>query len=101
MRDFLGGDPSAFEDLYQRFAPAIFGLGVRAFEDEGRAGELVKGTFLKLRRRGPSYLSGPIPLEPWIIAQALGVALVMSGSGDRGGIGALVPGVIGLDPVPA
>ncbi len=96
MSDFLRGDPQAFERLYRRFAPEIFGIGLRAFEDPDRAAELVTGTFVKLRRRGSSYLAGSVPLDAWAVAQALGVALLMSRVRDPDRDGSL--DLIAIDP---
>ncbi len=101
MFDFLRGDPEAFEQLYRRFAPEIFGIGLRAFEDPDRAAELLTGTFVKLRRRGSSYLSGSVPLDAWAVAQALGVALLMSRVRDPDREGSLDLSAIDADLVPA
>src|SRR5574342_71859 len=71
---------SAAEELFLRFAPRIFGIGIRAFRDADLAADLVERTFVKLWHRAPNFSSSSLPLDTWVLAQALGMALEMSGS---------------------
>ena len=43
-----GGDRSAFEDLYRRYARPVFGLALRRLGDRGRAEDAVQETFASI-----------------------------------------------------
>jgi len=77
MSAFGHGEVRAAEELFIRFAPAIFGLGLRTFEDPDVASDLVEDTFVRLWRRAGRFSSRSVSLESWIDAHAIGEALRM------------------------
>ncbi len=64
------GDGSAFEDLYRRYARAVFGLALRRLGDRGRAEEAVQETFASVWRSAGSYRPERGPGAPWLYAIA-------------------------------
>ncbi|SRR6266542_1452233 len=92
MSAFRRGEVDAAEAMFLRFAPLVFGIGVRTFHDPDLAAELVEDAFVRLWRRAPFYASSSAPLDTWVLRHALGVALQMcrspvAGPGDAGSIG--------------
>src|SRR3569623_2556439 len=73
-----GGDRSAFEDLYQRYARAVFGLALRRLGDRGRAEDAVQETFTSIWRSAASYRPERGAGAPWLWAVA------RNASADRG-----------------
>jgi RNA polymerase sigma-70 factor (ECF subfamily) len=65
-----GGDRSAFETLYQRFARPVFGLALRRLGDRGRAEDAVQETFASIWRSAASYKPERGPGAPWVYAVA-------------------------------
>jgi RNA polymerase sigma-70 factor, ECF subfamily len=65
-----GGDRSAFEDLYQRYARPVFGLALRRLGDRGRAEDAVQETFASVWRSAGSYRPDRGPGAPWLYAVA-------------------------------
>src|SRR3954466_5635653 len=65
-----GGDRSAFEDLYQRYARPVFGLALRRLGDRGRAEDAVQETFASIWRSASSYRPDRGPGAPWLYAVA-------------------------------
>src|SRR5262245_31443426 len=78
MSGFGRGEVRSAEAMFLRFAPAVFGIGVKLFRDPDRASELVKETFVRLWRRAHLFTVSSPPLETWVLVHALGVALRMS-----------------------
>ncbi len=64
------GEHSAFEDLYRRYARAVFGLALRRLGDRGRAEEAVQETFASVWRSAGSYKPERGPGAPWLYAVA-------------------------------
>jgi RNA polymerase sigma-70 factor, ECF subfamily len=64
------GDGSAFEQLYRRYARAVFGLALRRLGDRGRAEEAVQETFASIWRSAKSYRPERGPGAPWLYAVA-------------------------------
>jgi RNA polymerase sigma-70 factor (ECF subfamily) len=77
MSDFGHGEVRAAEELFLRFAPRIFGFGLRTFEDADVASDLVEDTFVRLWRRAGRFSSRSVPLDTWVDAHAVGEALRM------------------------
>ena len=77
MSAFGRGEITAADELYLRFAPKVFGLGLHALDDADLAADLVQDTFIRLWRRGSQYLAGNVPLEDWIITLAWGLTRQM------------------------
>jgi RNA polymerase sigma-70 factor, ECF subfamily len=65
-----GGDRSAFEDLYRRYARPVFGLALRRLGDRGRAEDAVQETFTSIWRSAGSYKPDRGPGAPWVYAVA-------------------------------
>src|SRR3954469_4891953 len=65
-----GGDQSAFEQLYQRYARPVFGLALRRLGDRGRAEDAVQETFASIWRAAGSYKPERGPGAPWLYAVA-------------------------------
>jgi RNA polymerase sigma-70 factor (ECF subfamily) len=73
-RDLLvriaGGDRSAFDLLYRRYARAVLGLALRRLGDRGRAEDAVQETFTSVWRSAGSYKPERGPGAPWLYAVA-------------------------------
>jgi RNA polymerase sigma-70 factor, ECF subfamily len=65
-----GGDRSAFELLYRRYARPVFGLALRRLGDRGRAEDAVQETFASVWRSAASYRPERGPGAPWLYAVA-------------------------------
>jgi len=65
-----GGDRSAFDQLYQRYARPVFGLALRRLGDRGRAEDAVQETFASIWRSAGSYRPDRGPGAPWLYAVA-------------------------------
>lgn len=65
-----GGDRSAFELLYRRYARPVFGLALRRLGDRGRAEDAVQETFASVWRSAGSYRPERGPGAPWLYAVA-------------------------------
>jgi RNA polymerase sigma factor (sigma-70 family) len=65
-----GGDRSAFEDLYRRYARPVFGLALRRLGDRGRAEDAVQETFASVWRSASTYRPERGPGAPWLYAFA-------------------------------
>jgi RNA polymerase sigma factor (sigma-70 family) len=69
MVRYVEGDGSAFEDLYRKLSPKLFGYLLRMTGQRDQAEDLVQITFSKIHRARDSYLKGA-PLLPWVLAIA-------------------------------
>ena len=69
MARYLAGDHRAFEQLFTRLAPRVYGLFMRSFGEATVAEELVQATFLNLHRSRSTYRIG-LPLRPWVFTIA-------------------------------
>lgn len=72
---FASSDPRAAEELYDRFAPRIFGLGVVMLGDAGKAEDLVQDTLVKAFRNARSYDESRGALDTWILLMARSLAI--------------------------
>jgi DNA-directed RNA polymerase specialized sigma24 family protein len=79
MRAF-GNDDEALQELFIRFGSDVCGIGRRCFLDADLADAVVERTFVRMWHRSSQYASSSVPLEPWVMSQALAVALQMSAS---------------------
>jgi DNA-directed RNA polymerase specialized sigma24 family protein len=84
MRAFGDGEESALQELFIRFGADVYGIGLRCFPADGRAEAFVERTFLTMLHRSSQYTSRSMPLDTWVMCQALVVALKMSASQPRG-----------------
>ena len=69
MEQYVDGDGRAFEELYRRVAPTVFGYLLRLTRHRERAEDLLQVTFSKVHRARSSYLRGA-PVLPWLHAIA-------------------------------
>jgi RNA polymerase sigma-70 factor, ECF subfamily len=65
-----GGDRSALETLYGRYARSVFGLALRRLGDRGRAEDAVQETFVSIWRAAKTYSPERGPGAPWLFAVA-------------------------------
>src|SRR6266496_5574130 len=78
MRDFLRKEPRAAQEMYERFAPRVFGLGLVMLGNPSHAEDLVQDTFVKVWRSAHSYDSSRGSLDTWVllIARSLAIDLI-------------------------
>jgi len=70
IQQAAGGDHSAFEQLYRRYARPVFGLALRRLGDRGRAEDAVQETFASIWRSAGSYRPERGPGAAWLYAVA-------------------------------
>jgi RNA polymerase sigma-70 factor (ECF subfamily) len=75
MRAFARKDPGAAEDLYTRFAPRIYGLGVVMLGNAAQAEDLVQDTFVKVWRSAPAYDPARGTVDTWVLLIARSLAI--------------------------
>lgn len=75
MRSFARRDPSAAEELYSRFAPRVFGLGMVMLGNAAQAEDLVQDTFVKVWRKAESFDAGRGSLDTWVLLVARSLAI--------------------------
>jgi RNA polymerase sigma-70 factor (ECF subfamily) len=63
------GDMAAFENLYRRFAPRVYGLCLRMAGDAGRAEELTQDVFVRVWEKLHLF-RGNRPFAPWLLTLA-------------------------------
>jgi RNA polymerase sigma-70 factor, ECF subfamily len=69
MSAYVAGSERAFDELYRRLTPKVYGYLLRLARKPERAEDLVQVTYSKLHRARASYLAGA-PLLPWVLAIA-------------------------------
>lgn len=69
MEQYVDGSAPAFDELYRRVTPKLFGYLLRLTRNRERAEDLLQITFTKVHRARVSYLRGA-PVLPWILAIA-------------------------------
>jgi RNA polymerase sigma-70 factor (ECF subfamily) len=74
MNAWVQGDERAFELLFERLAPVLFGFFARSFGRGPVAEDLVQTTFLKLHRARDTYRQDAA-LRPWVFTIAARVRL--------------------------
>ncbi|HXJ64917.1 MAG TPA: sigma-70 family RNA polymerase sigma factor [Actinomycetota bacterium] len=75
MRGFAAGDVQASEDLYDRYASRIYGLGLVMLGNEAAAEDLVQDAFVKLLRTADRYDPARGSLDTWVLLVARSLAL--------------------------
>jgi RNA polymerase sigma-70 factor (ECF subfamily) len=60
MRRIAQGDDRAFRTLYERLAPALFGMALRMVNDAAAAGDVLQEGFTYIWRKAPSFDSSSI-----------------------------------------
>jgi len=69
MEQYADGSATAFDELYRRVSPKLFGYLLRLTRHRERAEDLLQITFAKVHRARGSYLRGA-QLLPWLLAIA-------------------------------
>src|SRR5437870_4447525 len=72
---FLRRDESAAEELYARFAPRVFGLGIVMLGNPSQAEDLVQDTFVKVWRKADTYDRSRGSLDTWVLLVARSLAI--------------------------
>jgi len=67
MRDYQGGDSKAFEILFRRHSPRVYGFLRSRIGDRTLADDLFQATFLKLHQARSRY-DAAFPFLPWLFA---------------------------------
>jgi RNA polymerase sigma-70 factor (ECF subfamily) len=75
MRRFAAGDVQASEDLFDRYASRIYGLGLVMLGNEAAAEDLVQDAFVKLLRSAHRYDPVRGALDTWVLLVARSLAL--------------------------
>jgi len=69
MDAYVDGNGDAFDELYRRVSPTLYGYLLRLTRHRERAEDLLQVTFAKVHRARGSYLRGA-PVLPWLLAIA-------------------------------
>lgn len=75
VRAFARKDTKAAEELYRRFAPRVFGLGLVMLGNASQAEDLVQDTFVKVWRKVGSYEGSRGSLDTWVLLIARSLAI--------------------------
>jgi RNA polymerase sigma-70 factor (ECF subfamily) len=75
MRAFARGEAGAAEELYDRYAPRIYGLGMVMLGNDASAQDLVQDTFVKLLRNADRYDPARGKLDTWVLLVARSLAI--------------------------
>jgi RNA polymerase sigma-70 factor, ECF subfamily len=75
MRAFAARDQAAADELYERFASRVYGLGIVMLGGDAAAQDLVQDTFVKLWRSAGRYDAGRGKLETWVLLVARSLAI--------------------------
>src|SRR5205085_6810592 len=75
MRAFAHGEAGAAEELYDRYAPRIYGLGMVMLGNDASAQDLVQDTFVKLLRNADRYDPARGKLDTWVLLVARSLAI--------------------------
>jgi RNA polymerase sigma factor (sigma-70 family) len=70
MAAYVGGDSSAFRELYERYAPVLLRVVGRDLKQKSAAEDLVHQTFLNLHRARLDF-KADAKVRPWIFTIAL------------------------------
>ena len=75
VRAFARKETGAAEELYHRFAPRIYGLGMVMLGNPAQAEDLVQDTFVKLWRTAARFDAERGRLETWVLLTARSLAI--------------------------
>ena len=91
LRDIQRGGRAAFAALYDRHAPAAFGLAVKITGDRGIAEDVVQDAFLALWKQAPRFDPARGQVRSWLLTivhhravEAFGKARDLEGEVGRG-----------------
>jgi DNA-directed RNA polymerase specialized sigma24 family protein len=83
MAGFTRREPEALEEIFARFGSAVYAIGVRRFGEGEAAEAFTERAFVSLWHRAPRYRWSSLPLETWVLCQALAIALQTSRTSER------------------
>lgn len=66
VRRYLRGDTNAFEQLVERYTPALFNLAYRLTQERGEAEQIVQESFIRALGALPRVRTDQ-PLKPWLL----------------------------------
>src|SRR5438132_2305269 len=69
------GPGAAAGELYKRFAPRVYGLGIVMLGNPAQAEDLVQDTFVKVWRKADSYEATRGSLDTWVLLIARSLAI--------------------------
>ena len=75
MRAFARRDQGAAEELFDRFASRVYGLGIVMLGSDAMAQDLVQDTFVKLWRSAERFDARRGRLETWVLLVARSLAI--------------------------
>lgn len=75
MRAFAARDQAAADELYERFASRVYGLGIVMLGGDAAAQDLVQDTFVKLWRSAGRYDAARGKLDTWVLLVARSLAI--------------------------
>jgi RNA polymerase sigma-70 factor, ECF subfamily len=75
MASLLRKEPIAAYELYARYAPRIYGLGLVLLKNRADAEDLVQDTFLKVWRTGSAFDPQRGSLDVWVLLTARSLAI--------------------------
>ena len=75
IRSFARREPAAARELYERFAPRVFGLGMVMLGNAAQAEDLVQDTFVKVWRNAASFDAGRGSMDTWVLLIARSLAI--------------------------
>jgi RNA polymerase sigma-70 factor (ECF subfamily) len=75
IRAFARRDVGASRELYARFAPRVFGLGLVMLGNPSQAEDLVQDTFVKIWRKADTYEPTRGSLDTWVLLIARSLAI--------------------------
>jgi RNA polymerase sigma-70 factor (ECF subfamily) len=75
MRAFAAREGTAAEELFERFASRVYGLGIVMLGGDAAAQDLVQDTFVKLWRNAGRYDPSRGRLETWVLLVARSLAI--------------------------
>ncbi|MBV8901533.1 MAG: sigma-70 family RNA polymerase sigma factor [Verrucomicrobia bacterium] len=67
MRRVAQGDDRAFKALYERLAPALFGMALRMLNDAAEAEDVLQEGFTYIWRKAPSFDSSRSSVFAWAV----------------------------------
>ena len=60
------GDKAAFEQLYDRYADALYGMVIRMVKDEDLAKDVIQESFIKIWKNASKYDSHKASIFTWM-----------------------------------
>jgi RNA polymerase sigma-70 factor (ECF subfamily) len=75
MARVVGGDPTAFETLYDRYAPAVLGTLIKILQDRPLAEELLQETFWRVWDKAKTFAEERGSFRAWVFSIARRLAI--------------------------